>query len=92
MFIKVVFELQTNMDIYSIRAPAHLRCTQALDSLFPVKFTAAAFKQYRCNRFMPLGVNLTSLKKLLKCTKDDDICTLRRTMSSISCTKAKLRS
>lgn len=26
---------------------------------------------------MPLGVNLTNLTKVLKCTKDDDMCTLK---------------
>lgn len=31
----------------------------------------------RCDRPMPLGVNLTSLTKVLKCAKDDDTCTLK---------------
>ena len=46
-------------------------------ALVSVKFSAAAFKRYRCDRPMPLGVNLTSLNKVLKCAKDDDICTLK---------------
>ncbi|PPR05343.1 hypothetical protein CVT26_011607 [Gymnopilus dilepis] len=54
---------------------------QAMDNshvaLVSVKFSAAAFKRYRCDRPMPLGVNLTSLNKVLKCAKDDDICTLK---------------
>ena len=28
---------------------------------------------------MPLGVNLNSLTKVLKCAKDDDVCTLKAT-------------
>ncbi|KAF4622525.1 hypothetical protein D9613_009632 [Agrocybe pediades] len=54
---------------------------QAMDNshvaLVSVKFGAPAFKRYRCDRPMPLGVNLTSLTKVLKCAKDDDICTLK---------------
>ena len=46
-------------------------------ALVSVKFQAPAFKRYRCDRPMPLGVNLTSLTKVLKCAKDDDICTLK---------------
>jgi len=54
---------------------------QAMDNshvaLVSVKFQATAFKRYRCDRPIPLGVNLTSLTKVLKCAKDDDICTLK---------------
>jgi proliferating cell nuclear antigen PCNA len=46
-------------------------------ALVSVKFAAPAFKRYRCDRPMPLGVNLTSLTKVLKCAKDDDITTLK---------------
>ncbi|KAG0698780.1 proliferating cell nuclear antigen, N-terminal domain-containing protein [Suillus ampliporus] len=35
------------------------------------------FKKYRCDRPMPLGVNLASLTKVLKCAKDDDICIIK---------------
>ncbi|KJA22355.1 hypothetical protein HYPSUDRAFT_164534 [Hypholoma sublateritium FD-334 SS-4] len=54
---------------------------QAMDNshvaLVSVKFSAPAFKRYRCDRPMPLGVNLAALTKVLKCAKDDDICTLK---------------
>lgn len=54
---------------------------QAMDNshvaLVAVLLEAAGFKKYRCDRPMPLGVNLTSLTKVLKCAKDDDICTLK---------------
>ena len=46
-------------------------------ALVSVKLLANGFKRYRCDRPMPLGVNLTSLTKVLKCAKDDDICTLK---------------
>ncbi|KAI0691263.1 proliferating cell nuclear antigen, N-terminal domain-containing protein [Cytidiella melzeri] len=54
---------------------------QAMDNshvaLVAVKLDASGFKKYRCDRPMPLGVNLTSLTKVLKCAKDDDTCTLK---------------
>jgi proliferating cell nuclear antigen PCNA len=54
---------------------------QAMDNshvaLVAVHLEAAGFKKYRCDRPMPLGVNLTSLTKVLKCAKDDDLCTIK---------------
>ncbi|KAH7914874.1 proliferating cell nuclear antigen, N-terminal domain-containing protein [Hygrophoropsis aurantiaca] len=56
---------------------------QAMDNshvaLVAVKLAATGFKKYRCDRPMPLGVNLNSLTKVLKCAKDDDICILKAT-------------
>lgn len=46
-------------------------------ALVSVLLEATGFKRYRCDRPMPLGVNLTSLTKVLKCAKDDDECTLK---------------
>ena len=46
-------------------------------ALVSVKLEATGFKRYRCDRPMPLGVNLNSLTKVLKCAKDDDLCTLK---------------
>ncbi|KAJ7283227.1 proliferating cell nuclear antigen, N-terminal domain-containing protein [Mycena rebaudengoi] len=66
---------------------ANFECTeegvnlQAMDNshvaLVAVHLAAAGFKRYRCDRPMPLGVNLASLTKVLKCAKDDDECTLK---------------
>ncbi|KAL9708721.1 proliferating cell nuclear antigen [Leucoagaricus gongylophorus] len=54
---------------------------QAMDNshvaLVAVQLEAAGFRSYRCDRPMPLGVNLTSLTKVLKCAKDDDLVTLK---------------
>ncbi|KAJ7499465.1 proliferating cell nuclear antigen, N-terminal domain-containing protein [Mycena latifolia] len=54
---------------------------QAMDNshvaLVSVHLEAAGFKRFRCDRPMPLGVNLASLTKVLKCAKDDDECTLK---------------
>ncbi|KAF8825932.1 hypothetical protein HHX47_DHR6000461 [Lentinula edodes] len=54
---------------------------QAMDNshvaLVAVKLVQNGFKKYRCDRPMPLGVNVGSLTKVLKCAKDDDVCTLR---------------
>ena len=56
---------------------------QAMDNshvaLVAVKLEPSGFKKYRCDRPMPLGVNLNSLTKVLKCAKDDDICTIKAT-------------
>ncbi|KIJ19650.1 hypothetical protein PAXINDRAFT_109109 [Paxillus involutus ATCC 200175] len=54
---------------------------QAMDNshvaLVAVRLEAAGFKKYRCDRPMPLGINLASLTKVLKCAKDDDICVIK---------------
>ncbi|KAF5349914.1 hypothetical protein D9756_009306 [Leucocoprinus leucothites] len=54
---------------------------QAMDNshvaLVAVQLEAAGFRLFRCDRPMPLGVNLTSLTKVLKCAKDDDMVTLK---------------
>ncbi|KAJ7594104.1 proliferating cell nuclear antigen, N-terminal domain-containing protein [Mycena floridula] len=56
---------------------------QAMDNshvaLVAVELNADSFKKYRCDREMSLGVNLASLTKVLKCAKDDDVCTLKAT-------------
>ncbi|KAI5116406.1 hypothetical protein M0805_006224 [Coniferiporia weirii] len=56
---------------------------QAMDNshvaLVAVLLQADGFVKYRCDRPMPLGVNLGSLTKVLKCAKDDDVCTLKAT-------------
>ncbi|KAJ7067794.1 proliferating cell nuclear antigen, N-terminal domain-containing protein [Mycena amicta] len=54
---------------------------QAMDNshvaLVSVHLEESGFKRYRCDRPMPLGVNLASLTKVLKCAKDDDECTIK---------------
>jgi proliferating cell nuclear antigen PCNA len=54
---------------------------QAMDNshvaLVSVKLDAIGFRKYRCDRPMPLGVNLGSLTKVLKCAKDDDMVTIK---------------
>lgn len=54
---------------------------QAMDNshvaLVSVKLEADGFALYRCDRPIPLGVNVGSLTKVLKCAKDDDRCTLK---------------
>ncbi len=48
-------------------------------ALVSVKLHCDGFALYRCDRPIPLGVNLGSLTKVLKCAKDDDKCTLKAT-------------
>ncbi|KAG9120846.1 proliferating cell nuclear antigen [Ceratobasidium sp. 392] len=54
---------------------------QAMDNshvaLVAVQLEPEGFEKYRCDRPMPLGVNLSSLTKVLKCAKDDDRVTLK---------------
>ncbi|KAL1728365.1 proliferating cell nuclear antigen, N-terminal domain-containing protein [Schizophyllum commune] len=54
---------------------------QAMDNshvaLVSVKLERVGFANYRCDRPIPLGVNLNSLTKVLKCAKDDDMCTIK---------------
>ncbi|KAG8706861.1 proliferating cell nuclear antigen [Ceratobasidium sp. 395] len=54
---------------------------QAMDNshvaLVSVQLEPEGFEKYRCDRPMPLGVNLGSLTKVLKCAKDDDRVTLK---------------
>ncbi|CAL1705850.1 unnamed protein product [Somion occarium] len=73
--------------IKELVADANFECTeegitlQAMDNshvaLVSVLLKEDGFEEYRCDRPMPLGVNLTSLTKVLKCAKDDDVCTLK---------------
>ena len=46
-------------------------------ALVSVKLDSTGFRVYRCDRPLPLGVNLVALTKVVKCAKDDDICTLK---------------
>jgi len=49
---------------------------QAMDNshvaLVAVDLLSEGFVHYRCDHPMPLGVNLASFTKVLKCAKDDD--------------------
>ncbi|KAF7795315.1 hypothetical protein EIP86_006470 [Pleurotus ostreatoroseus] len=73
--------------IKELVADANFECNeegielQAMDNshvaLVAVKLMADGFRRYRCDRPMPLGVNLNSLTKVLKCAKDDDQVILR---------------
>ncbi|KLO11830.1 proliferating cell nuclear antigen [Schizopora paradoxa] len=66
---------------------ANFECTeeglklQAMDNshvaLVAVLLKEEGFMKYRCDRPIPLGVNLGSLTKVLKCAKDDDVVTLK---------------
>ena len=78
LFYIAIKELVTDANFECNEEGIHL---QAMDNshvaLVAVKLLANGFKRYRCDRPMPLGVNLTSLTKVLKCAKDDDLCTLK---------------
>ncbi|PCH39017.1 proliferating cell nuclear antigen [Wolfiporia cocos MD-104 SS10] len=73
--------------IKELVADANFECNeegvilQAMDNshvaLVAVKLLATGFKKYRCDRPLPLGVNLGSFTKVLRCAKDDDACILK---------------
>lgn len=46
-------------------------------ALVAAKLEADGFALYRCDRPIPLGFNLGSLAKVLKCARDDDRLTLK---------------
>jgi len=54
---------------------------QAMDtshvSLVAVQLKGDGFDKYRCDRNVTLGMNLTSLSKILKCAANDDIITIK---------------
>lgn len=54
---------------------------QAMDNshvaLVAMLLRAEGFDPYRCDRNLPLGVNLTSLAKILKCARPDDVLTIK---------------
>lgn len=72
---------------YDLVSDANFECNedglnlQAMDNshvaLVAVKLDKEGFVNYRCDRPVPLGVNISSLTKVLKCAKDDDIVTLK---------------
>ena len=54
---------------------------QAMDAshvaLVSMMLKAESFSPYRCDRNIPLGINLTSLTKVLRAAQNDDILTLK---------------
>jgi len=54
---------------------------QAMDnshvSLVSVNLRADGFDKFRCDRQLSMGMNLTSMSKILKCASNDDIITLK---------------
>ncbi len=46
-------------------------------SLIALKLNAEGFDRYRCDRNVSLGLNLTSLSKILKCAGNDDVVTIK---------------
>ncbi|CAO3685084.1 unnamed protein product [Rhizopus microsporus] len=54
---------------------------QAMDNshvaLVAMMLRSDGFDPYRCDRNLPLGINLTNLGKILKCARNDDIVTLK---------------
>lgn len=54
---------------------------QAMDNshvaLVAMLLRSDGFDPYRCDRNLPLGINLSSLSKILKCARNDDILTIK---------------
>merc|ERR1712226_817245 len=47
------------------------------DSLVSVSLRADGFDKFRCDRQLSMGMNLTSMTKILKCASNDDIITVK---------------
>lgn len=56
-------------------------CLQAMDSshvaFVSLMLNSEGFENYRCDRNISLGINLTSMSKILKCAANDDTITIR---------------
>lgn len=54
---------------------------QAMDnshvSLVSLNLRAEGFENYRCDRNMSMGMNLASLAKIMKCSNNDDVVTVK---------------
>ena len=54
---------------------------QAMDnshvSLVSVSLRADGFDKFRCDRQLSMGMNLTSMSKILRCASNDDIITIK---------------
>ncbi|KAI7880364.1 proliferating cell nuclear antigen [Lichtheimia hyalospora FSU 10163] len=54
---------------------------QAMDNshvaLVSMLLRSDGFEPYRCDRNLPLGINLTSLNKIMKCARNDDVMTIK---------------
>lgn len=46
-------------------------------SLVSLNLRAEGFENYRCDRNMSMGMNLASLAKIMKCSNNDDIVTIK---------------
>lgn len=62
-------------------ASANGLCLQAMDSshvaLVSLLLKSDGFENYRCDRNLSLGINLSSMSKILKCAANDDVITVR---------------
>ena len=68
--------LQANLDC----SPTGI-ALQALDqshvSLVALLLRSEGFESYRCDRALPLGINISSMTKILKCAGNDDSVTIK---------------
>lgn len=46
-------------------------------SLVSLSLRAEGFENYRCDRNMSMGMNLASLAKIMKCSNNDDVVTIK---------------
>jgi proliferating cell nuclear antigen len=78
--------LKKILDAIGLVAEANFDCSntgislQAMDTshvaLVAVLLRKSGFTQYRCDRNIPLGINLAALSKILKCAGNDDSVTI----------------
>lgn len=76
--VESIRELVTDVNIDCTSAGLSL---QSMDdahvTLVILQMRAAGFENYRCDRTLPIGINMSSLSKIIKCGNNEDTLTLK---------------
>lgn len=76
--VEAIRELVTDVNIDCTSAGLSL---QSMDdahvTLVMLQLKASGFESYRCDRTIPIGINMSSLSKIIKCGNNEDTLTLK---------------
>lgn len=76
--VEAIRELVTDVNIDCTSAGLSL---QSMDdahvTLVMLQLRASGFESYRCDRTIPIGINMSSLSKIIKCGNNEDALTLK---------------
>jgi proliferating cell nuclear antigen len=77
VFRKIIESLKDLVSEVNLDATAEGLSLQAMDSahvsLVALKINEGAFEDYRCDKPLTLGINLSDFSKILKMAKNDDL-------------------